>query len=43
MNEEFSEALLHTSTGHTMMITAGVLQVLGTLLIWNLIRGVGRG
>jgi len=43
MNEEFSEALLNTSTGHTMMITAGVLQVIGTVLVWNLIRGVGRG
>ncbi|MFV8571567.1 type II secretion system F family protein [Marinobacter sp. SBS5] len=43
MNEEFSEALLNTATGHTMMITAGVLQVIGTVLVWNLIRGVGRG
>lgn len=43
MNEDFSETLLNTSTGHTMLITAGVLQVLGTGLIWNMIRGVGRG
>ena len=43
MNEEFSEALLNTATGHTMMMTAGVLQVIGTVLVWNLIRGVGRG
>ncbi|MDP4548539.1 MULTISPECIES: type II secretion system F family protein [unclassified Marinobacter] len=43
MNEEFSEALLNTAAGHTMMMTAGVLQVVGTVLVWNLIRGVGRG
>lgn len=43
MNEEFADVLLNTSTGHTMMATAGVLQLLGSILIWNLIRGVGRG
>ncbi|MBJ6138617.1 type II secretion system F family protein [Marinobacter litoralis] len=43
MNEEFSEALLNTAAGHTMMMTAGALQVVGTVLVWNLIRGVGRG
>lgn len=43
MNEDFAETLLNTSTGHTMLITAGVLQLIGTGLIWNMIRGVGRG
>lgn len=43
MNEDFAETLLNTGTGHTMLVIAGVLQLLGSALIWNLIRGVGRG
>lgn len=43
LNEEFSAVLLNTDTGHTLLMIAGFLQVLGSLLIWNLIRGVGRG
>lgn len=43
MNKGFAQALLSTDTGHTMVAVAGVLQVLGSILIWNLIREVGRG
>ncbi|KPP97807.1 type II secretion system F family protein [Marinobacter sp. HL-58] len=42
LNEEFSAVLLNTDTGHTLLMIAGALQVIGSLLIWNLIRRVGR-
>lgn len=43
LNEEFSAVLLNTEIGHTLLMIAGILQVVGSALIWNLIRGVGRG
>jgi len=43
INDEYSEVLLNTATGHTLLATAGVLQVLGMLVIWRMIQGVGRG
>ncbi|MEQ9547817.1 MAG: type II secretion system F family protein [Marinobacter sp.] len=43
LNEEFSAVLLNTETGGTLLMVAGFLQVVGSVLIWNLIRGVGRG
>lgn len=42
MNESYSEVLLKTSTGHTMLVVAGVLQGLGILVILKMIKGVGR-
>lgn len=43
INENFARVLLDTDAGHTMVLIAVVLQVLGSLFIWRLIRGVGRG
>lgn len=43
VNEEYSDVLLNTSTGHTLLLTAGILQVLGMVVIWRMIQGVGRG
>ena len=42
VNEEYSDVLLSTSTGHSLLITAGILQVLGMVVIWRMIQGVGR-
>ncbi|ERS11333.1 hypothetical protein Q668_18870 [Alcanivorax sp. PN-3] len=42
MNENYSEVLLKTSTGNTMLMVAGVLQGLGILVILKMIQGVGR-
>ncbi|WP_133492737.1 type II secretion system F family protein [Alcanivorax sp. 24] len=42
MNESYSEVLLKTSTGNTMLMLAGVLQGLGILVILKMIQGVGR-
>lgn len=42
MNESYSEVLLKTSTGNTMLMVAGVLQGLGILVILKMIQGVGR-
>ncbi len=42
MNESYSDVLLHSSTGHTMLIVAGGLQGLGILVILKMIKGVGR-
>jgi len=43
VNEEYSDVLLHTPTGHSLLLTAGILQVLGMVVIWRMIQGVGRG
>ena len=43
VNEQFSEKLLQSDIGHTLLMISGGLQLLGILMIWNLIRGVGRG
>lgn len=42
MNESYSEVLLNSSTGHTMLAIAGGLQALGVIIIWRMIQGVGR-
>lgn len=42
LNEQFSEKLLETDIGHTLLTISGGLQLLGILMVWNLIRGVGR-
>ncbi|BEH15244.1 MAG: type II secretion system protein [Alteromonadaceae bacterium] len=42
LNEQFSEKLLESDVGHTLLMISGGLQLLGILMIWNLIRGVGR-
>ncbi|WOD28640.1 type II secretion system F family protein [Alloalcanivorax xenomutans] len=42
MNESYSEILLKTSTGNTMLVVAGVFQGLGILVILKMIQGVGR-
>jgi len=43
LNEQFSEKLLHSEVGHTLLMVSGGLQLLGIVMIWNLIRGGGRG
>ncbi|WP_431475329.1 type II secretion system F family protein [Marinobacter sp. KM021] len=43
LNEQFSEKLLHSEVGQTLLMVSGGLQLLGIVMIWNLIRGVGRG
>ncbi len=43
VNDEYSDVLLNTSTGHSLLLTAGTLQVLGMVVIWRMIQGVGRG
>lgn len=43
VNDEYSDVLLNTSTGHSLLMTAGTLQVLGMVVIWRMIQGVGRG
>ena len=43
INDEYSDVLLNSATGHTLLGTAAVLQVLGMLVIWRMIQGVGRG
>lgn len=42
INDEYSAVLLDTATGHTMLVVAGTLQLLGMLMIWRMIQGVGR-
>lgn len=42
INEQFSEKLLESDAGHTLLMISGGFQLLGILLILNLIRGVGR-
>lgn len=42
LNEQFSEKLLQSDVGHTLLTVSGGLQLLGIFMIWNLIRGVGR-
>ncbi|OJS99816.1 type II secretion system F family protein [Marinobacter nauticus] len=42
LNEQFSEKLLQSDVGHTLLTISGSLQLLGIFMIWNLIRGVGR-
>jgi len=42
INDQYSQVLMDTSTGHTMLMVAGVLQLLGMTLIWRMIQGVGR-
>ncbi|ERP89270.1 MAG: type II secretion system F family protein [Pseudomonadales bacterium] len=42
INEKYAEVLLNTSTGHNMLIVAGVLQTLGVIVIWRMVQGVGR-
>ncbi|KAA1174406.1 type II secretion protein F [Marinobacter salinexigens] len=41
-NEQYSDILVNTETGHNLLITAGVLQLLGIAVIWRMIQGVGR-
>ncbi|MEX2474736.1 type II secretion system F family protein [Marinobacter sp.] len=43
INQEYSDALLNTSTGHSLLLIAGVLQMVGMLVMWRMIQGVGRG
>lgn len=42
INEQFSEKLLESEAGHTLLMISGGFQLLGIILILNLIRGVGR-
>ncbi|MDX1816864.1 MAG: type II secretion system F family protein [Marinobacter sp.] len=42
MNEQYSDLLLNTATGHKLLIIAAVLQVVGMGVIWRMIQGVGR-
>lgn len=42
MNENYSDVLLSSDTGHWMLGIAGGLQALGMILIWRMIQGVGR-
>ncbi|RBP25054.1 type II secretion system protein F (GspF) [Marinobacter pelagius] len=42
INDEFSRILLSSDAGHSMIAVAGVLQVVGSFVIWRLIKGVGR-
>ncbi|MDC0661255.1 type II secretion system F family protein [Marinobacter sp. SS21] len=42
INEQYSRVLLDTGTGHKMLMVAGVLQLLGMMMIWRMIQGVGR-
>jgi len=42
INEQFSEKLLESDAGHTLLMISGGFQLLGIILILNLIRGVGR-
>ena len=42
INEQFSEKLLDSEAGHTLLMISGGLQLLGIILVLNLIRGVGR-
>lgn len=41
-NEQYSDILVNTETGHNLLIMAGVLQLLGIAVIWRMIQGVGR-
>lgn len=43
INDEYSDVLLNTPTGHSLLLTAGALQVIGMFVIWRMIQGVGRG
>lgn len=43
VNDEYSDVLLNTATGHSLLLTAGVLQIIGMVVIWRMIQGVGRG
>ncbi|PCM44263.1 type II secretion system F family protein [Marinobacter sp. ANT_B65] len=43
INEQFSDKLLETDAGHTLLYISGGLQLFGILLILKLISGVGRG
>ncbi|MDX1457396.1 MAG: type II secretion system F family protein [Marinobacter sp.] len=42
INDQYSQVLLETDIGHKMLMAAGVLQLLGMLMIWRMIQGVGR-
>lgn len=42
INDQYSRVLMDTATGHTMLAVAGALQLLGVVLIWRMIQGVGR-
>ncbi len=42
LNENYSEVLLNSTTGHWMLGVAGGLQAIGMILIWRMIQGVGR-
>ncbi|MBL7252062.1 type II secretion system F family protein [Alloalcanivorax marinus] len=42
INENYSDVLLNSTTGHWMLGVAGGLQALGMILIWRMIQGVGR-
>ncbi|KEF30084.1 MAG: type II secretion protein F [Gammaproteobacteria bacterium] len=42
MNEEYADILVNTPTGHNLLITAGILQLIGMAVIWRMIQGVGR-
>ncbi|MCE7523033.1 type II secretion system F family protein [Alloalcanivorax xenomutans] len=42
MNDSYSEILIKTSTGNTMLVVAGALQGMGILVILKMIQGVGR-
>ncbi len=39
INENYSEVLLNSTTGHWMLGVAGGLQALGMILIWRMIQG----
>ncbi|MDL0431873.1 type II secretion system F family protein [Marinobacter sp. TBZ242] len=43
INDEYSDVLLNTPTGHSLLLTAGALQLIGMFVIWRMIQGVGRG
>lgn len=43
LNEQFSQKLLGSDAGQTLVMASGAMQLVGILLILNLIRGVGRG
>lgn len=42
-NEEYSRILLHTGTGHMMLMAAGIMQAVSITVLWKMIQGVGRG
>lgn len=42
INDNYADILLHSDTGNQLLITAGVLQCIGVLIIWRMVQGVGR-